>query len=67
MRKFLLLTVICISLLGSAMAQQSVSGTVVSESDGLGIPGVTVLEKGTTRGALTDNDGKYTIKVATQK
>ncbi|HZL09363.1 MAG TPA: SusC/RagA family TonB-linked outer membrane protein [Prolixibacteraceae bacterium] len=63
MRKVLLLTVMCIALLGSAMAQQSVSGTVVSESDGLGIPGVTVSEKGTANGALTDSEGKFSIKV----
>lgn len=47
MQKVLLLTVMCIALLGSAMAQQSVSGTVISESDGLGLPGVSVSEMGT--------------------
>jgi len=67
MRKILLLMVMCISLIGSAMAQLTVSGTVVSETDGLGIPGTTVAEKGTTHGTLTDNDGKYTIKVASDK
>ncbi|MDO8929335.1 MAG: TonB-dependent receptor plug domain-containing protein, partial [Bacteroidota bacterium] len=64
MRKVLLLTVMCFALLGSAIAQQSVSGTVVSESDGLGLPGVTVSEKGTANGALTDSDGKFSIKVS---
>lgn len=67
MRKVLLLTVMCFALLGSAIAQQSVSGTVVSESDGLGLPGVTVSEKGTGNGALTDSDGKYSIKVSSGK
>ncbi len=67
MRKVLLLTVMCLALLGSAMAQQSVSGTVVSKSDGLGLPGVTVSEKGTTNGVLTDSDGKFTIKVTSEK
>jgi iron complex outermembrane receptor protein len=57
----------CFALLGSAIAQQSVSGTVVSESDGLGLPGVTVSEKGTGNGALTDSDGKYSIKVSSGK
>ncbi|MBL7971147.1 MAG: SusC/RagA family TonB-linked outer membrane protein [Prolixibacteraceae bacterium] len=46
------------------MAQISVSGTVVSEADGLGLPGVSVSEKGTMNGTLTDTDGKYTIKVS---
>ncbi len=67
MRKVLLLTVMCIALIGSAMAQQSVSGTVVSESDGIGLPGVTILEKGTANGALSDSDGRFTIKVASGK
>ena len=64
MRKVLLLTVMCIALLGSAMAQQSVSGTVISESDGLGLPGVSVSEMGTGNGVLTDSDGKYSIRVS---
>ena len=67
MRKILLLTIMCISLIGSAMAQNSVTGTVVSESDGLRLPGVTVSEKGTTHGAITDNDGKYSLKLTTEK
>ena len=67
MRKILFLTLLCISLFGNAMAQQLVTGTVVSESDGLGIPGATVSEKGTTHGTLTDIDGKYSIKVTSGK
>ena len=67
MRKVLLLAVMCLALIGSAMAQISVSGKVVSETDGLGLPGVTVQEKGTTKGALTDFEGKYTLKVTSSK
>lgn len=67
MRKVLLLTVMCLALLGSAMAQQSVSGTVVSDSDGLGIPGVSVSEKGTTNGIITDAEGRFSIKVTSGK
>ena len=67
MRKVLLLTVMCLALLGSAMAQHSVSGTVVSGADGQGMPGVTVSEKGTTQGTLTDTEGKFTIKVSSEK
>ena len=44
------------------LAQTAVSGKVVDES-GQGIPGVTVLEKGTTNGIVTDVDGKYSLKV----
>jgi iron complex outermembrane receptor protein len=57
----------CIALLGSAMAQHPVSGTVVSDSDGLGLPGVSVSEKGTGNGTLTDSDGKFSIKVSSSQ
>jgi TonB-linked outer membrane protein, SusC/RagA family len=67
MRKVLLLAVMCLALLGNAMAQISVSGTVVSETDGQSLPGVSVLEKGTTRGTITDFEGKFTLKVASSK
>lgn len=40
--------------------QKTISGTVSDESGPL--PGVSVLVKGTTSGAETDFDGKYTIK-----
>jgi len=35
----------------------------VTGVDGLGIPGVNVLEKGTTNGTITDIDGNFTITV----
>jgi len=38
-----------------------VSGRVYSVDDGSGIPGVSVLIKGTSRGGLTDLNGNYTI------
>ncbi len=41
----------------------SVTGTVTAEADGLGIPGVTIQIKGTTRGTITDMDGHYSIDV----
>jgi len=62
MRKILLIFAMCITLLGSAFAQQSVTGTVTGD-DGLGIPGVSVLQKGTTNGTITNVDGNYTINV----
>ena len=46
-----------------AFAQQSVSGTVLDDT-GQPLPGVSILEKGTTNGATTDTDGKYTLNVA---
>jgi len=42
----------------------TVTGNVTSSDDGLPIPGVTVLEKGTTNGTTTDSGGNFTITVA---
>lgn len=40
--------------------QKSVSGKV-TDSSGLPLPGVTVMEKGTTKGTITDADGNYNL------
>ena len=45
-----------------AIAQKTVSG-VVSDPDGLPLPGATVLISGTTSGVTTDFDGNYSIAV----
>jgi TonB-linked SusC/RagA family outer membrane protein len=36
----------------------------VSDESGIGLPGVSVVVKGTTRGTTTDAEGKYTIELA---
>jgi TonB-linked SusC/RagA family outer membrane protein len=47
-----------------AFAQNRViTGTVTSSEDNMGVPGATVLVKGTTIGTATDIDGKYSISV----
>ncbi|WP_163517251.1 SusC/RagA family TonB-linked outer membrane protein [Gelidibacter japonicus] len=43
--------------------EKTVSGTVTSVSDGLPLPGVSIIVKGTTRGVQTDFDGNYSINV----
>ena len=48
------------------LAQTTITGTVTSSEDGKGIPGATVLVKGTTVGLTTDMSGKYAIKVPAQ-
>jgi len=46
------------------LAQQAnVSGSIIDEN-GAPIPGVTILEKGTSNGTNSDNDGKYTLNVS---
>lgn len=47
----------------SAFAQQTVTGKVTDDT-GEGLPGVTVLIKGTTDGATTDLDGNFRLSVA---
>ncbi|HKL31909.1 MAG TPA: TonB-dependent receptor plug domain-containing protein, partial [Tangfeifania sp.] len=63
MRKIFLTLTMCFALIASAFAQQTVTGTVTDE-DGAGIPGVTVIEKGTSNGTITSSDGNYTIGVS---
>ena len=41
--------------------QKTITGLVSSSSDGLPLPGASVIIKGTTTGTQTDFDGKYTI------
>ena len=43
--------------------QQDVSG-IVTDDAGIPLPGVTVIIKGTTKGAATDFDGIYTLQAA---
>lgn len=51
-------------LIGSAMAQdRRVSGTVIAEEDGLGLPGVTVQVSGTSIGTQTDANGAFSLSV----
>ncbi len=49
---------------GTAVQQRVVTGTV-TEPDGTPLPAVSVREKGTTNGTLTDEEGRYRIAVTT--
>ncbi|WP_235893396.1 carboxypeptidase-like regulatory domain-containing protein [Litoribacter populi] len=67
MRKVLLfvLAFLVMAANGHVMAQQQrvVTGTVISEEDGEGLPGATILVKGTSIGTTTDLDGNFSISV----
>lgn len=63
MRKVLLTLTMCFALVAGAIAQQAVTGTV-TDADGAGIPGATVIEKGTANGTVTNMDGNYTLNVS---
>lgn len=63
MRKFTFILSMCLALLtSSAYAQKTVTGTVIDE-EGLGVPGASVVQKGTTKGTITDVDGNYSVSV----
>lgn len=42
--------------------EKTITGTVTGAADGLPVPGVNVIVKGTSRGVQTDFDGNYTIE-----
>ncbi|HAN78657.1 MAG TPA: SusC/RagA family TonB-linked outer membrane protein [Bacteroidales bacterium] len=63
MRKFY--TLLILFALSSAMFAQNrtVTGKVTDATDGSGIPGATISQKGTSNGTITDLTGKYTLQV----
>jgi TonB-dependent starch-binding outer membrane protein SusC len=59
----LVLLLLCIA--GSTFAQSSlVTGRVISRDDGNALPGVSILEKGTANGTVTDSNGNFSIRVS---
>jgi len=59
---YLLIVFACVTTL--AFAQEiNITGKVTSASDGSGLPGASVLLKGTTTGVPTDTDGSFNINV----
>ena len=64
MKKILFLFLLLLITGSLVMAQTvGISGIVTSSDDGLAIPGVSVIVKGTTIGTNTNADGKYSITV----
>jgi TonB-linked SusC/RagA family outer membrane protein len=67
MKRILLMCLAVVFLAGlttTAWAQdRTVSGRVTSADDGSGAPGVSIMLEGTTIGAQTDGDGRYTLSV----
>jgi TonB-dependent starch-binding outer membrane protein SusC len=63
-----IISVLFICFTTGLMAQKyTVTGIVTDKTDQTGIPGATVLEKGTTNGTITDVNGKYTLTVSSDK
>lgn len=65
MKKILLMSMLLMfTLLHGAMAQtRTVSGRVTDQKSSDGLPGVTVLLKGTTTGVSTNSNGEYSLAV----
>lgn len=63
MKRFSLLLLSVVLLCTTALAQVSITGTVVQASDNEPIIGATVTVVGTKTGTATDLDGKFTISV----
>jgi TonB-linked SusC/RagA family outer membrane protein len=59
------LAILFLFALPSIMIAQTniVTGTVTGSNDGEGLPGVSIIEKGTTNGTVTDLDGNYSIEL----
>ncbi len=58
----------CFVLMGFNLVQAQtvrITGTVTSSEDGMPIPGVSVVVKGTTTGGITNIDGKYELNAPT--
>jgi hypothetical protein len=60
----ILFTLLFFAVSQGAFAQKTITGKVISDEDGLGMPGVPVIVKGTraTLGTATDIDGNFTLK-----
>lgn len=63
MKKSLLTFTFLLGLMVVVRSQSVITGTVNSTDDSEPLPGVTVLEKGTSNGAVTDIDGNFRIEV----
>jgi len=61
-----LLFLVCLLGLQSLYAQTTITGKVTDALDGSALPGVTVIEKGTSNGTASDFDGNYTIEVSNE-
>jgi iron complex outermembrane receptor protein len=60
--RYLTVLLVCGALSGFAQ-QRTVSGKVTSSDDGSALPGVNILEKGTSNGTTTDSNGEFKINV----
>ena len=68
MERKLSMLLVCLFLsIGMAFAQKKVTGTVISQDDGLPVIGATVMVQGTKTGTTTDMDGHFSLSVPSGK
>lgn len=60
---FLLMLVVGTTSVMAQSVQHTVSGNLTSSEDGMPLPGVSIVLKGTTQGVSSDFDGNYSINV----
>ena len=61
--KFALSAAFLLTFIGISWGQRTISGSVTDDG-GASLPGVTVVEKGTSNGTVTNTDGFYTLNVS---
>jgi len=61
---FLVMVLVCTTMLQLFAQNRQISGKVTSSDDGSGLPGVSVSIKGTSKGVTTDNAGNYRLSIS---
>ncbi|WP_298513083.1 SusC/RagA family TonB-linked outer membrane protein [uncultured Kordia sp.] len=64
LRVLFLFSFFLLSVQYSFAQEKEITGIVTSKSDGIPLPGANISVEGTTKGAQTDFDGKYSIKAS---
>ncbi|UXP32623.1 TonB-dependent receptor [Reichenbachiella agarivorans] len=64
-RGMVVLMLICLSAISVYAQGTQISGQILDET-GIGLPGATIMEVGTTNGTTSDLDGKFSMKVTDQ-
>lgn len=60
----LIVSMAILTSMGGNVLGQTVTGKVTDSSDGMPLPGVSILIKGTSTGTATDVDGNYQLNVS---
>ncbi len=64
MGRLMLLSLVLLVCQATVAYSQSVSGRITAQENGEGLPGVSVVIKGTNQGTSTDNNGRYTLRIS---